>query len=77
MFSTLKSKALKIAAVAAPAVGFVEVASAQAVTSATQLASSVNLADMTAALFAIAGVILGFVIISKGVQLVIQFVRRG
>lgn len=45
--------------------------------SAAQLASTVNLGDMTTALFAIAGVILGFVVISKGVSLVIGFVRRG
>lgn len=46
-------------------------------TSAAQLADSVNLGDMTTALFAIAGLILGFTVVAKGVSLVIGFVRRG
>lgn len=67
----------KVPAVLATTAVVAQQASAQAVTSAAQLASSVNLSDMTNALFSIAGLILGFVVISKGVSLVIQFVRRG
>lgn len=65
-------------ALGASALGASSLALAQsAPTSAAQLASTVNMGDVTTALFAVAGVILSFVVISKGVQLVIGFVRRG
>lgn len=46
-------------------------------TNAAELATGVSFGDLTTALYTIAGLILGFVIVSKGVSLVIGFVRRG